>query len=76
MSSFDIGILKYGRFGRIGMLVNWLASIKLHVHMAFFEDCWEVIKVDVMKVFLEFHKRGKFKIILECDFHLYKFLLF
>jgi hypothetical protein len=29
--------------------------------MGFFQSCWDVIKEDVMKVFLEFHERGKFK---------------
>jgi hypothetical protein len=28
--------------------------------MAFFQDCWEVIKEDVMAVFEEFYTRGKF----------------
>jgi hypothetical protein len=28
--------------------------------MAFFQSCWDVIKEDVMKVFLEFYERGKF----------------
>ena len=28
--------------------------------MAFFQDCWEVIKGDFMEVFEEFHARGKF----------------
>jgi hypothetical protein len=28
--------------------------------MAFFQECWEVIKGDFMAVFAEFHERGKF----------------
>jgi hypothetical protein len=28
--------------------------------MAFFQECWEVIKGDLMAVFVEFHERGKF----------------
>jgi hypothetical protein len=28
--------------------------------MAFFKDCWEVVKGDFMTVFEEFHARGKF----------------
>ena len=28
--------------------------------LAFFQDCWEVIKRDLMAVFEEFHARGKF----------------
>jgi hypothetical protein len=28
--------------------------------MAFFQSCWDVIKEDVMKVFLDFHEHGKF----------------
>jgi hypothetical protein len=28
--------------------------------MAFFQDCWEVVKGDLMAVFEEFHARGKF----------------
>jgi hypothetical protein len=28
--------------------------------MAFFQDCWEVVKEDFMAVFEEFHARGKF----------------
>jgi hypothetical protein len=28
--------------------------------MAFFQDCWEVVKADFMAVFEEFHARGKF----------------
>jgi hypothetical protein len=27
--------------------------------MAFSRFCWDVIRVDVKKVFLEFHQRGK-----------------
>jgi hypothetical protein len=29
--------------------------------MAFFQDYWDVIKVDIMAVFAEFHDRGKFE---------------
>jgi hypothetical protein len=29
--------------------------------MAFFQKCWEVLKVDIMAVFKEFHRRGKFE---------------
>jgi len=29
--------------------------------MAFFQSCWDVIGLDVIKVFLEFHQRGKFE---------------
>ena len=29
--------------------------------MAFFQNCWDVIKVDIMAVFVEFHDRGKFE---------------
>jgi hypothetical protein len=29
--------------------------------MGFFQSCWDVIKEDVMKVFLEFHDHGKFE---------------
>jgi hypothetical protein len=36
--------------------------------MAFFQSCWDVIKVDVMKVFLEFHERGKFEKSLNATF--------
>jgi hypothetical protein len=28
--------------------------------MAFFQDCWVVSKEDIMKVFCDFHARGKF----------------
>jgi hypothetical protein len=28
--------------------------------MPFFQDCWDVIKVDIMEVFLYFYVRGKF----------------
>jgi hypothetical protein len=31
------------------------------ISMGFFQSCWDVIKEDVMKVFLEFHERGKFE---------------
>jgi hypothetical protein len=29
--------------------------------LAFFQHCWEVLKVDIMAVFQEFHERGKFE---------------
>lgn len=35
--------------------------------MAFFRSCWDVIKFDVIIVFLEFHEYQK---KFECDFHL------
>jgi hypothetical protein len=29
--------------------------------MAFFQACWSVLKEDIMKVFHDFHARGKFE---------------
>lgn len=36
--------------------------------MAFTQFCWDVIRVDVMKVFLEFHQRGKIEKSLNATF--------
>ena len=36
--------------------------------MAFFQDCWDVLKVDFIGVFLYFHDRGKFKKSLNATF--------
>ena len=36
--------------------------------MAFFQACWEVLRVDIMKVFNEFHARGKFELSLNTLF--------
>jgi hypothetical protein len=36
--------------------------------MAFFQACWEVLRVDIMKVFNEFHARGKFELSLNTSF--------
>ena len=41
--------------------------------MAFFQDCWEVIKEDIMAVFSDFFTRGKFEKSLNATF---SFLLF
>jgi hypothetical protein len=32
--------------------------------MALYQDCWEVIKFDLIRVFFDFYARGKF----ECHF--------
>jgi hypothetical protein len=29
--------------------------------MAFFQDCWDVLKKDIMNVFHDFHTRGMFE---------------
>jgi hypothetical protein len=29
--------------------------------MSFFQACWDVLKVDIIKVFSDFHARGKFE---------------
>jgi hypothetical protein len=29
--------------------------------MAFFQTCWDVLRADIMKVFSDFHARGKFE---------------
>ena len=34
--------------------------------MVFFQACWVVLKKDNMKVFREFHARGKFERSLKC----------
>jgi hypothetical protein len=48
-------------------------DIRLQLQMAFLllssSLVLEVIKVDVMEVFLEFHECGKFQKSLKCDFH-------
>ena len=36
--------------------------------MAFFQDCWEVIKEDIMSVFFDFYARGKFEKSLNATF--------
>jgi hypothetical protein len=36
--------------------------------MAFLQDCWDVIKVDIMVVFAEFHDRGTFEKSLNATF--------
>jgi hypothetical protein len=36
--------------------------------MAFFQECWDVLRVDVMKVFSEFHARGLFEESLNASF--------
>ena len=36
--------------------------------IAFFQDCWVVIKEDIMAVFLYFYARGKFEKILNATF--------
>jgi hypothetical protein len=36
--------------------------------MAFLQACWEVLRADIMKVFTEFHARGKFELSLNTSF--------
>jgi hypothetical protein len=36
--------------------------------MACFQKCWEVMKEDILKVFKEFHSRGKFEKIFNATF--------
>jgi len=36
--------------------------------MAFFQDCWDVIKPDLMWVFLDFHARSNFEKSLNASF--------
>jgi hypothetical protein len=36
--------------------------------MAFFQDCWEVIKEDIMAVFSDFYAHGKFEKSLNATF--------
>jgi hypothetical protein len=36
--------------------------------MAFFQDCWDVIKSDIMRVFHDFHAHGKFVKSLNATF--------
>jgi hypothetical protein len=36
--------------------------------MAFFQACWDVVRVDIMKVFYEFHARGLFEKSLNASF--------
>jgi hypothetical protein len=36
--------------------------------MAFFQACWDVLKEDIMKVFHDFHARGKFERSLNATF--------
>jgi len=36
--------------------------------MACFQKCWEVMKEDILKVFKEFHSRGKFEKIFNSTF--------
>jgi hypothetical protein len=36
--------------------------------LAFFQACWEVLKIDIMAVFLDFHARGKFEKSLTSTF--------
>ena len=34
----------------------------------FFQDCWDVIKADLMKVFEEFHRNGKIGVNINSTF--------
>jgi hypothetical protein len=36
--------------------------------MAFFQDYWDVIKPDLMRIFLDFHARGNFEKSLNASF--------
>jgi hypothetical protein len=36
--------------------------------IAFFQVCWEVVKEDIMKIFREFHSKGKFEVSLNSTF--------
>jgi len=36
--------------------------------MAFFQACWDVVRVDIMKVFDDFHARGLFEKSLNASF--------
>jgi hypothetical protein len=36
--------------------------------MAFFQDCWDVLKADIMVVFSNFHAHGKFEKSLKATF--------
>jgi hypothetical protein len=36
--------------------------------MVFFQACWHVLKVDIMKSFCDFHARGKFEKSLNASF--------
>jgi hypothetical protein len=36
--------------------------------VAFFQDCWDVIKPDLMRVFLDFHARSNFEKSLNASF--------
>jgi hypothetical protein len=38
------------------------------VTMAFFQACWDVLKIDIMNVFHEFHTEGKFERSLMATF--------
>jgi hypothetical protein len=43
-------------------------DITLKTSMAFFQDCWDVLKDDIMKVFHDSHDRGKFERRLNINF--------
>jgi hypothetical protein len=36
--------------------------------MAFFQACWDILKDDIIKVFYDFHARGKFERSLNATF--------
>jgi hypothetical protein len=36
--------------------------------MAFFQKCWEILKKNLMAVFVEFHNRGQFEKSLNATF--------
>lgn len=52
----------------IGGMVNNKAPVPDGFSMAFFHDCWEVVRENIMKVFNEFHSFGKFKKSLNVTF--------
>jgi len=49
-------------------MVGFKASGPDGFSMAFFQACWYVLRVDIMKVFSDFHARGKFEKSLNASF--------
>jgi hypothetical protein len=43
-------------------------SLMVFFSMAFFQDCWDVIKSDIMRVFQDFHAHSKFVKSLNATF--------
>jgi hypothetical protein len=61
-------ILRKRRWGVVKAMNGDKAPSPDGFFMVFFQACWNVLKKDIMKVFRDFHARGKFERSLNATF--------